>query len=373
MTDHRPTYLPIQALRAVAALLVVLFHLRIVEARFGAGEPLLPGAMRFADAGVDIFFVISGFVMATVAVGRYRSAPNAGRFLARRAWRVLPPYWIYTSLVVALMLVAPGIANSSYEGQSILASYLLWPQHQLPVLTVGWTLIHEMYFYLVMASALAFLQERHMPLFLLAWAVAVLVAHAALGPRPPWLALASNPMTLEFIAGAFVGLYWRRVPERAAGACAGIGAVALVAAMFVLDEIGAGVLPPSLRTLVFGPAAALVVLGLVVARRRREGAMGRWLTLLGDSSYSLYLSHVFVVSAAGRLWQMSGFNQSAWQHLVFIVLTVIACAAAGLLSWRWMERPLLALPALRRWQVTRPGTTDDGSLSAAPARPQPLG
>jgi len=143
--------------------------------------------------------------------------------------------------------------------------------------------------------------------------------------------------------------------------------------MFVLDEIGAGVLPPSLRTLVFGPAAALVVLGLVAARRRREGAMGRWLTLLGDSSYSLYLSHVFVVSAAGRLWQMSGFNQSAWQHLVFIVVTVIACVAAGLLSWRWMERPLLALPALRRWQVTRPGTTDDGSLSAAPARPQPLG
>ncbi|SKA24006.1 acyltransferase family protein [Novilysobacter spongiicola] len=372
MTDHRPTYLPIQALRAGAALLVVLFHLRIVEARFGSGEPLLPGAMRFADAGVDIFFVISGFVMATVASGRYRSVPNAGRFLARRAWRVLPPYWIYTSLVVVLMLVAPGIANSSYQDQSILASYLLWPQHQLPVLTVGWTLIHEMYFYLVMAGALAFLQERHMPLFLLAWALAVLVAHAALGARPPWLALASNPMTLEFIAGAFVGLYWRRMPERTAGTCAVLGAVALVAAIVVLDRrVDADVLPPSLRTLVFGPAAALVVLGLLAARRRPEGAMGRWLTLLGDSSYSLYLSHVFVVSAAGRLWQVSGFNQSGWQHLVFIVVTVIACVAAGISSWRWVERPLLGLPrSLRQWPLparmapTKPG--DEHANGAIP-------
>src|SRR5690606_41704468 len=112
--------------------------LAIAERRLSSGPAILRDFTRFADGGVHLFFVISGFVMTTIASGSYGSRANARRFLARRTWRILPLYCLYTTLVVLLLIVAPGIANSAYADQDILASYLLWPQAELPVLTVGW-------------------------------------------------------------------------------------------------------------------------------------------------------------------------------------------------------------------------------------------
>lgn len=335
----------IQALRGFAALMVVLFHLRIVEGRFGAGEALLPGALRFADAGVDLFFVISGFVMTTIAAGRYGSANEAGRFLVRRAWRILPPYWLYTTLVVALMLLAPGLANSSYGEQSILASYLLWPQEALPVLTVGWTLIHEAYFYLAMAIAIAILRESHLPWFLLGWAVVTLSMYGAVGAPPPWLAVLSSPMTLEFIAGAFIGLYWRRLPRSLSLAALVTGMVLLLSGMVAANAAALSNHTPVLRVLAFGLPGALIVLGAASFEGMRSIRMPRWSSELGNSSFSLYLGHVFVISAAGRLWQASGHNTGAWQYAAFLVLAVVACVAGGWLSYRWIESPLQSFGA----------------------------
>lgn len=339
----RPVFVSVQCLRGVAALLVVLFHLRIVEARFGAGEPLLPSFVRFADAGVDLFFVISGFVMVTVASGRYGSPAQAGRFLARRTWRIVPPYWFYTTLVVVLMLVAPDAVNSSYADQGIVASYLLWPQAQLPLLTVGWTLIHEMYFYLAMAVAIAFLRERHLPVFLLCWATLVTIGQVALADGAhPVTALLLNAMTLEFIGGALVAVYWRRLGTRMSVAWVALGAMGFATGLFVLDQAGTQAPGPVLRTLLFGTAGVLVVAGAATLERLDRWQAPRWLATVGEASYSLYLSHVFVISAAGRLWHWSGLNTTGTQHALFVLATLLACIVAGQVSYRWLELPLLA-------------------------------
>lgn len=359
MTDQRPSFLTIQSLRGLAALMVVLFHLRIVEAKYGGGEVLLPSSIRFADGGVDLFFVISGFVMATVASGRFGSTNNALRFLARRAWRVIPPYWFYTTIVVALMLLAPGLANGSYKEQSILASYLLWPHHQLPILTVGWTLVHEMYFYVVMAAAIALLHERQLPAFLMAWAAIVLGAQPLLqGGVHPVPALVFNPMTLEFIMGAWLGLVWTRLPKAAAIGCLVLGAIAFAAGLIALDRLGIPSQQPMLRTVLFGTSSALIVAGAASLEAHGHLTPPRWIVQIGDSSYSLYLSHVFVISAAGRAWQMTSWNAAGWQHLLFLLATVAACVAVGLVSWRLLERPLLTLGN---------GWTSRQSTAAAPA------
>ncbi len=344
----------IQALRAIAALLVVLFHLQIVEAKYTAGMPLLPGFIRHADSGVDLFFVLSGFVMTTIAAGSYGSPRQAGRFLVRRSWRVLPPYWFYTTVVVVLMLVAPGIANSAYQEQSVLASYLLWPQPQLPLLTVGWTLIHEMFFYLVMAGMIAFARETWLPALLLGWGALTLAAHFLLDAGAPWQQVASSPLTLEFIAGALVGLYWRHLPAPMALPVAVAGALGLAGAMLLLSEAGGP--PPSMamRLCAFGLPAALLTLGLVRWERAGSPRVPLPLLRIGDSSYSLYLSHVFVISAAGRLWQASGWNHGPCQSWAFIALTVLACIGAGWASWRWLEQPLQRLRPGRR--APRPDT-----------------
>lgn len=345
----RRTFHSVQALRAIAALLVVLFHLQIVEQKYSATSPVIPALMRFADSGVDLFFVLSGFVMTTIAAGSYGSPRNAGRFLVRRGWRVLPLYWFYTSIVVLLMLLAPGMANSAYQEQSITASYLLWPQSQLPLLTVGWTLIHEMFFYLVMAAMIAFARESRLPWLLLGWATITLTAHHFLGSTAaPWQRVASSPLTLEFIAGAMVGLYWNRLPARLALPVAGLGVVGFMGTVLALAHFDAPAPSAALRALGFGLPAALLTLGLVRWEHTTPPSLPRPLLLIGDSSYSLYLSHVFVISAMGRLWQKTGLNTAAWQSCLFVLLTVLACLMAGLVSWRMLERPLQQLPFLRR-------------------------
>jgi exopolysaccharide production protein ExoZ len=339
--EKRPSYLSIQALRGIAAVLVVVFHLRIVEGKFGLGEILLPSWLNLGYAGVDLFFVISGFVMATIAKGRYGSISEAGRFLRKRAWRILPPYWLYTTVVVVLMALVPHMVNMSYQNQSVLASYLLWPQPTLPVLTVGWTLVYEAYFYLVMAVAIAFLPERRLPIFLATWAAIVAMGWTIFDATSPVLYTVLSPMTGEFIAGAFVALYWRQVPTALGFPLLLAGTGGFIGAMLVLNHLGWLLDGGMYRVPIFGVASALIVVGAVVWETSRKPAIPAWALSVGDSSYSLYLSHVFIISALGRLWHMTPFNVEPWQHAGFVALTVLACIVAGLASYRWLERPLL--------------------------------
>jgi exopolysaccharide production protein ExoZ len=140
------TFASIQTFRAIAANAVVLAHLATIETKYGHGFGLLPKWVNFAGwSGVHFFFIISGFVMTLIA-----ERSNWTGFLGARVLRIYPVYWIYTSLVLAVFLIVPAVVNSSYaHPPSTLKSYLLWPKDVGPLLSVGWTLIHEMYFYLV--------------------------------------------------------------------------------------------------------------------------------------------------------------------------------------------------------------------------------
>ena len=113
----------IQALRAIAANGVLISHLLIVEQKYSHAGPILPADSRFGAFGVDLFFVISGFIMATIATDK-----SWHKFLADRAWRILPPYWFYTTVVLVVSLLAPAAVNSSFAHQpSVWRSYLLIP------------------------------------------------------------------------------------------------------------------------------------------------------------------------------------------------------------------------------------------------------
>ena len=363
-----PVLKNLQLLRAIAALMVVLFHLRGIELKYGQGLALLDAPARYADAGVDLFFVLSGFlisglllsgfVMGTLLATRPTGRNAALGFLARRAWRVLPPYWIYTTMVVVLMLLYPGQVNTSYSDQSVLASYLLWPHDQLPVLTVGWTLVHEAYFYLAVSVVIAFVPTRLVTPALLLWA-AVIAGCVLTVPPPvhPTLRLLSNPLTLEFIAGALFGLHWRAIPATAGMPILVFGVAAMLSALGFMPDEGPGTLPQTIRVAVFGTASLAILAGAVLLEKKEATASGfrRLLQRLGDSSYSLYLSHIFVISALGRLWGSTGLVQTPFQHAVFLVVSVLACCLCGWLSWVWLERPLLALGqrVLRRRSATQ--------------------
>ncbi|QGL81529.1 acyltransferase [Stenotrophomonas maltophilia] len=342
-SPHR--FLSLQVLRGVAALAVVVFHLRGVEIKYLPGEGILDGVGRYADAGVDLFFVLSGFVMTTLTAGREGGIAAAGTFLIRRAWRVLPPYWIFTTVVVVLMALVPTMVNSSYHDQSILASYLLIPHQQLPVLTVGWTLVHEAYFYLMFAVAIAFVPARALTTFLLGWAALIGVAHLfAPAATSPAHVLVINPLTFEFIAGALLGLHWRYLPRSLGWPLALGGGALAVAAASLLSTEGPSIMPVWTRVMLFGTASALLVAGAVLIEARARRAPPNSLILLGDTSYALYLSHIFVISVAGRLWSMLLPTGAWWNHGLFVAATLLACCVVGYLVHRVVERPLLLLP-----------------------------
>src|SRR5699024_7706683 len=143
----------------------------------------------------------------------------------------------------------------------------------------------------------------------------------------------------EFIAGALLGLYWRRIPGWAGTPLFCVGVAGFIAALPVLHLIGAEQ-GPVLRTAVFGTASTLLVAGAVMLEDRGAFAVPASLSAVGDSSYPLYLSHVFVVSAAGRLWHMSGLTAAWWQHAFFVACSVGMSVVVGLASYRLLEQPL---------------------------------
>jgi exopolysaccharide production protein ExoZ len=147
-------YKNIQGLRAIAALLVVGCHFHDFADRYGFQSEAL---ITIGAWGVDLFFVISGFIMIVVNWNKF-SKPNAPKaFLIRRIVRIFPPYWLVTLVIVTAIIISPKLFHTwTVNTSNLLPSLLLLPSEQKPILYVGWTLIFEMYFYYVFATLLNF-------------------------------------------------------------------------------------------------------------------------------------------------------------------------------------------------------------------------
>ena len=202
----------IQALRGVAVLLVVLCHLQIIEQKYSHSQIVLPDWLSYGIAGVDLFFVISGFVIATVTRGQFQSLPAAGHFIFQRVTRIYPPYWFYSTIVLIIWWYKPELVNSAQGNQvNVLASFLIIPQDLLPLVMVGWTLIHEMYFYLVITVFLPVVPERAFPVFLGLWALIVIAGSSFFiinfsSDYHATVQVIFNPLTFDFIGGAAMAL-----------------------------------------------------------------------------------------------------------------------------------------------------------------------
>ncbi|HDR8974267.1 TPA: acyltransferase [Burkholderia vietnamiensis] len=331
----------IQAMRALAALLVLCFHVYAVEGKY-LGDHAIPQALgMFGTCGVDLFFVISGFVMASTAQSQLGSAECAVDFLKRRALRIYPIYWFYSFIVLVVMLVMPQWVNASAGHHAdILSSFLLLPSTSLPLLMQGWTLTFEMFFYVVFAGIVACGTARSFSRMLTAWALATCGAaywatHASVSN--PVVNVVANPIVLEFIAGCFCAFLWPAARKWCGPAIALVGVVALSLSMYVGERVGLDAVV-QWRAIYFGVPALLLVLGVVTIERHFGIAAPKWLCSLGDSSYSLYLSHVLVISAIGRMF--SRFAPTQLPHSLGSLLCVVGAIVFGVFSYRLIEQPL---------------------------------
>ena len=335
-----------QALRAVAALMVVWHHATmLLEQRTYRLVTWYNGA-----AGVDIFFVISGLVMTLSTARLQRDGGAAWTFLKRRLERVVPLYWLATTAKVVGTLLVPGLAlHTIGTTWHVVASYLFLPSMGPgatfePTLVSGWTLNLEMLFYLLIAASLA-LGVRAAVV-----AVPALAALAGVGMArllAPWVAVSfwTEPVLLEFVWGMALG--WMvlraagrgRLPQALGWGLVGAGFCALVLTHSMIDS--------SWRPLVWGGPAVAIVGGALVLEARWGGRVPQWLLLLGDASYSIYLTHAFVVPLLGAGWLGTVLMRPERAFAVGLAGLVLSCGA-GVACYLLVELPMLEWFRLRR-------------------------
>ena len=350
------TYRGVQVLRFVAALMVVLSHLTVaVIDRHLSGD--VPRWIN-GHSGVDVFFVISGFVM-YLSCEALRDRKAAWRsFALRRVARIVPLYWLATTLKLAILLAAPAIfATTTLKPSQVAASYLflplLYPEGTIvPLLPVGWTLNFEMFFYALCAAALGL---RRGLLIVVAPILAILAGIGLFVHTPEAMeATYTNPMVLEFLAGMLLAKYVRYVRRAHFAVAAGALVVGLLGDVLVNAE------GSPWRVFVWGVPSALAVFGAIgIESRVREYLGRRWL-LLGDASYALYLVHTFIVPALVPLAAKSGIG--AWTT---IALTTLLCVVASVATYRYLEKPLARY--LKKWIAAADASGASTAGRTAPA------
>lgn len=335
----------LQWLRALAAMMVLVGHV-LEEAAHYRGIGAVAADLPWTR-GVDVFFVISGFVIALSGQRHAGSGAGAGAFLLRRAIRVVPLYWMFTTLMVAALLVAPGgVKETELDPFQIVSSYFFYPYERYdgriaPVLSLGWTLNYEMFFYLVAAAALAWRWPQASGV-LIGGLVVLALAGWLVDPQTTALRFWSNSIILEFGFGVLLALVWQRLGSVHRPLLATAMFLAGVAALVWLHG---SALP---RFLAAGVPAALMVAGPVLFIARTDGAANRAGIALGDASYALYLSHRFVLRLAtlAVLPLVPGNALGLWG---FVAIVTLSATVLSLVVFAQVERPLLAALNRRLW------------------------
>ena len=323
----------------MAALIVVMFHTQGELRHRGFADPFPD--LTIGAFGVDLFFVVSGFIMVFASDRLFGRGRQALPFLARRIARIAPLYWIFTAIFTAIAVVLghlPGHPQAS--ATHIVASILFLPALRpedgayFPVYSLGWTLNYEMFFYVCFAAALGLRRG---------WAVAAVsvgIGGLVLAGRVlvlPWpLLVWANSISLEFVFGLWIALAYlggHRVPRRLGVPLLATALVGVALYSPYIDSLG------DWRGLAWGIPAAIAV---SVALSRPFGAGGpvaRAAVRLGDASYSLYLVHsaLFIAVYAGlsRL-----FDPHLLSPVAYAGLLVAGSVAAALVLFRLFEVPV---------------------------------
>ena len=340
---EKPRRFPyVQALRAAAAMSVAFDHvahdlLAATPVRGRAGVALLAACWHAMpwQAGVDIFFVVSGFVIVHATTPLFGTPRGPARFLFRRVARIVPLYWLATTLFLGVLLLLPGAVHGAVGGAGYVArSYLFIPARRPdglvePVFGLGWTLDFEMLFYVVLTPFVRLRRWRAVAGATLVLAALVEAGQAGLLPGTA-LGTWASPIVLEFCAGQGIALLVGRVHLSRAWRAVLVGAAIA----------GLALAPPGWpRPLAWGLPATGLVAAATLGRPTRHGAFERMLERWGDASYALYLVHPFVMRPATMLWRHLARGGDA-AALPLTAATLLAAQAAALLAHRRIERPL---------------------------------
>lgn len=326
----------LQYLRAVAAIAVVAFH---ACSRLGV-------SFNVGQSGVDLFFVLSGFLMWSIT----NAETKPSEFIKGRIRRIVPTYWIATTVVLigANLSLFPMMRLSLFH---TLTSYLFIPatspsSDQIwPLLVPGWTLNYEMFFYLIFTLVLFLFRGAQ-----IAALSVIFLGLTGLGlfgrPSLVLLEFYGQPIILEFLAGVLIARFWWNAHLTLVW---GLAAIVLAVLWIVAATL---YYPASPRILAWAPPAFLLVLGMLLTER--FGAMPRipLLNQLGDASYSIYLWHTLAISVA-----LGVVHRLAPPLPLSVFVLILTGVSVGLVAYHMIELPI------RQWMARRNKMGNAGSIA----------
>ncbi|WP_382307726.1 acyltransferase family protein [Herbiconiux sp. UC225_62] len=354
----RTKYDGIQTLRFVAALLVVITH-----STFYAGERLDTSIQtwHFGEVGVDIFFVISGFVM-MISTGSLVGRKDGWKFFGmRRLVRIVPMYWIATTVKLATLVALPGaVLHAQLNPGNIALSYLFLPSRNVdgqvePLLGVGWTLTFEMFFYFIFTVALLL---KAKPI----WFCGIVLSVFAIGTVfrgddwPP-AAVYFNPIILYFLVGMVIGQWTQDRSFVRLSIWMGY-IVVLWAAIPALDGTFS---TNDVEKFIRHVGVAALLLAVVMAEPLLAGRIPGPVIYMGDASYSLYLFHPLLAPLVPVVLAVVGLKVG-W---LSVTLSVVGVVIAAALIFRFVERPITRVLQARLPYVRRhsPATVEPAPTS----------
>ena len=334
MPTARPSaeIVELQYLRAIAVLLVVIGHLHQAGMRL-LGTDMLGPVGYLGYAGVDVFFVISGFIIHTLYHTATRPSPG---YALKRLNRIFPLYWLFTGLSVLGYLILGESLTRDLDDMDWLASLTLLPTGQPPLLLVGWTLTHELYFYVVYGLVL-FLPPRWRQLVAALWAVlTVLAMTGVVDTGSPWSALVLSGFNLQFLAGIVLAEVREQLPRTRWPALVTLAIGTCLALAWTFRHGLDGLADADFRVAAF----SVMAVGLVWAVLAWQPHWPKLLASIGDWSYAIYLGHLLVIGVIARV--LAGIlPHGLVGTLVLFATGMVASTALGLIVYRFVETPLL--------------------------------
>ncbi|HBK08706.1 MAG TPA: hypothetical protein DDZ81_23105 [Acetobacteraceae bacterium] len=312
--------------RALASLAVLAQHSLVATTAF-VGRP--PGMVEAIAGrgflGVDFFFVLSGFIIMHAHMHDARSIEAAARYFTKRLRRIYVPYLPVSVAMIGVYLLFPSLSRGNRDW-GMVTSLTLLPTDAQPALVVAWTLIHEVMFYAIFSL---YYFVRHFRLLITSWALAIIAIWSSGATfSAPAVSYLFSPLNLEFIVGVASAYAFSRLATRWWPFLVCSGLISIVLFLTIAE--------PDTYRVWFGISLAPVITGAALLERSRSFKPMRWLLVLGNASYAIYLVHDPVVSVFIR--------GSAVLHSW--VLSLSLCIAAGI-AFGIVYHFIIEKPAIR--------------------------
>lgn len=302
----------LQYLRAIAAIAVVYSHTVL---QVDSYEPML---RHFGDFGVDIFFVLSGFIMVYIA----KPADTPKKFMINRIRRVVPLYWFFLFLMAAIMLFMPSLFKSStFDIGALIKSLLFIPYFSTadpgqiwPLVAPGWSLNYELYFYLLFALSLLF--AEHLRIWFVGLAITIIFLISNFSGESAIPMFYGNAIVFEFLLGMLLAKWYKT--NMLISNAAAYSMIIIGFAILMIDL-------PFNRIFAYGIPSAMIVAGALFCKMPEN----RFCIMLGDSSYALYLCHIFTLGLCRAIFPPllgEGFAAA----VIFSLLSIVVCVVSGI-------------------------------------------